>query len=270
MNFDFCSDLHLEFDGESSRVLEHFPLQRSPVLILAGDIVEVALLTGAANPRQAQTVRFFDWVTENYKTVLYVLGNHEHYQLELNRSLVVLREFLQARGLQNIHVLENDVIELDDVLVFGTTLWTSCNKGNPVVMNAVHRAMADYRTIGYQNERGERIRLTPEFTMDVHAAAMVALHAFLQQPTHKKRVVITHHAPHIASVEPYYRTHSATPAFYEELFDLIQDSAIHTWIHGHTHSPSDYPIGNTRILANPRGYHGLEVTGDFRVKPVVV
>jgi hypothetical protein len=41
MQFDYCSDLHLDYDGASSRVLNHFPKKRSSTLILAGDIMEL-------------------------------------------------------------------------------------------------------------------------------------------------------------------------------------------------------------------------------------
>ena len=44
----------------------------------------------------------------------------------------------------------------------------------------------------------------------------------------------------------------------------MQRHAIDLWFHGHVHSPSDYtvPGTRTRVLCNPRGYHGLrEVSG---------
>ena len=215
---------------------------------------------------QKQVQHFFEWANNAYDKIFYVMGNHEFYDGELNRGVQVLRDTFHAMELRNIQVLENDIIELDDVFLFGSTLWTSCSKGNPIVMSAIQSSMADYKKIGFINEQGERIRITPEFTMDVHQESMRALKDFLQQPTTKKRVVITHHAPHIESIEPCYRRYLSTDAFYEELFDLIIDSDVSTWIHGHTHYVSDYSIGNTRVLANPRGYYGSENTSIFRVK----
>ena len=266
MQFDYCSDLHLDFDGPSSRVFNHFPEHRSPFLILAGDIAEVSLLTGPSTAMAQQVHRFFDWVNGAYEKVLFLMGNHEYYGGTLNGDVQLLRDSFAQRGLNNIVVLENDTIEIDDVVLFGCTLWTSCRNRNPVVMNAVQNAMADYKQIGYLNEHGERIRITAEFTVDLHDASMRALKDFLQLPTDKTRVVLTHHAPHIHSIEPCYRKHSATDGFYEELFDLIDGSDIKVWVHGHTHYGSDYMLGNTRILANPRGYYGSENTSIFRVK----
>ena len=35
---------------------------------------------------------------------------------------------------------------------------------------------------------------------------------------------------------------------------IIKNSEIDIWIHGHIHTSSDYQIGKTRIICNPKGY----------------
>lgn len=42
--------------------------------------------------------------------------------------------------------------------------------------------------------------------------------------------------------------------FVNSLEDMLIDSNIPLWIHGHCHDPFDYMIGNTRIVCNPYGY----------------
>ena len=42
--------------------------------------------------------------------------------------------------------------------------------------------------------------------------------------------------------------------YYNQLDDLIMDSNIDCWVHGHVHEQQYYKIGNTKIIANPRGY----------------
>ena len=39
---------------------------------------------------------------------------------------------------------------------------------------------------------------------------------------------------------------------------IINHPQIKLWTHGHTHDVFDYVIGETRIVCNPRGYHGYE------------
>ncbi len=263
MKFDYGSDFHLDFDRGSNRVLSSFPVNRSPVLILAGDIAEIAILKGKHSALKTQVEEFFAWVSTNYTSVLYVCGNHEFYDAELNYGVQNLRTIFKKMGIDNIHVLENDTVEFDDTIVFGSTMWTSLRNENPNVMNAVQNYMQDYRYIKYVDKFYDKITITPEYTTHKHRTAMSSIKNFIKDPTNKHKVVITHHAPHIQSIESCYRGSPATDAYYEELFDLIFDSGIHTWVHGHTHSNSDYLINKTRVVANPRGYWGEESLANF-------
>ena len=51
-------------------------------------------------------------------------------------------------------------------------------------------------------------------------------------------------------------------AFASRLDQFVEQRQIALWIHGHIHFCSNYQIGATRIIANPRGYPG-ENTGGF-------
>ena len=65
-------------------------------------------------------------------------------------------------------------------------------------------------------------------------------------------MVITHHAPHPASVHPRWRDNPVNPAFVSDLTRLMGKACL--WIHGHTHDSFDYTVGGTRVLCNPKGY----------------
>ena len=42
-----------------------------------------------------------------------------------------------------------------------------------------------------------------------------------------------------------------------DMEDFIhRNNHIKLWVHGHTHSPSDYMVGDTRVVCNPLGYPG--------------
>lgn len=66
--------------------------------------------------------------------------------------------------------------------------------------------------------------------------------------------MITHHAPSLRSVPELYKADLLSAAYASNLEGFIESANIALWIHGHTHQSQDYPIGNTRILCNPRGY----------------
>jgi predicted phosphohydrolase len=196
-----------------------------------------------------------------------IMGNHEYYRGVLNAEIPKLRAFFVTQGISNIHILENQTYEFDDALVFGTSLWTSCRNNNPVIKHAVQNGLVDYKRISVMNASGEKSLITPEDTISLHYLAMQALHNFLQVPTQKRRIVLTHFAPHILSIEPCYKKYLTTDGYYEELYELIANSDVNTWVHGHTHFPVDYTIENTRVISNPRGYYGSEPTAmRFKVK----
>ena len=52
-------------------------------------------------------------------------------------------------------------------------------------------------------------------------------------------------------------------AFHSDLSEFILDRPqIRLWVHGHMHNVSDYMLGTTRVVCNPRGYTGHESRAD--------
>jgi hypothetical protein len=80
----------------------------------------------------------------------------------------------------------------------------------------------------------------------------------------EKIVVVGHHAPSKLSTKPQYQDDvMVNGAYSSDLSEFILDRPmIKVWTHGHTHHTFDYMIGSTRIVCNPRGYHGYEDRAD--------
>jgi Icc-related predicted phosphoesterase len=76
----------------------------------------------------------------------------------------------------------------------------------------------------------------------------------------KQYVVVTHHAPSSISIAECYRFDTLmNGAFASDLSEFIMDRPqIKLWTHGHMHNVSDYMVGDTRVVCNPRGYIGHE------------
>jgi Icc-related predicted phosphoesterase len=77
----------------------------------------------------------------------------------------------------------------------------------------------------------------------------------------QKLVVVTHHAPSRESIPPAFDGDPCNPAFASDLSRFIVESEARLWVHGHIHFSCDYPLGKTRVLANPRGYPTEPRTG---------
>lgn len=111
--------------------------------------------------------------------------------------------------------------------------------------------MNDYRrirTLPYYK------RLRPSDTRQLHAQSRKWLEDELLGLRGRKVVVVTHHAPSPESIPAAFEGDAFNPAFASDMRRFIPETGAKLWVHGHLHSPSDYMVGDTRVLANPRGY----------------
>jgi hypothetical protein len=88
----------------------------------------------------------------------------------------------------------------------------------------------------------------------MHSASKAFLIKTLATPFPGPTVVVCHHG-HWPSAHPQYQTDILTAAFVSNL-TFIEEYQPDIFIHGHVHSSSDYRVGRTRVLCNPRGYPG--------------
>ncbi|CAB4163824.1 Calcineurin-like phosphoesterase domain, ApaH type [uncultured Caudovirales phage] len=279
-----ASDLHLEFGDITLKNTE-----AADVLILSGDILIVEdlrkfpryedvdtvsgpnVLLGIRYPGQkaASMYRnFLDNVSAEFKHVIYVAGNHEFYHGKWDQTIEVLRA--ECAGYENIHFLECDTTVIEDVTFTGGTLWTDCNKQDPLTLHGLTDCMTDFRVI--KNEAAGYTRLRPIHTVDRHDKTKKYIKHVLDN-TEGKVVVVGHHAPSSLSVhERFVRDFLMNGGYYSDLSEFILDNPkIVLWTHGHMHDPCDYMIGDTRVVCNPRGYIGQESCADeFKLKYVEV
>jgi len=279
MKIQYCSDLHLEWGGVT--------LPGGEVLILAGDVCESRkvvrhkqaweLLTAEeqADPKYVELYRCWTfWLqqTAKYERVFYVLGNHEFYSGRFD----LVHDELRAILPDNVTLLENEVVEYKDIIWMGATLWTNANNHDQLTLYTLKYNMNDYRCIKVHNKSADIYhKLTPETTVATHVKTVNWFRETLPQYTDQKVVMITHHAPSFKSISPQYSgpgDHHMNGGYASDLSELILDHPqIKVMIHGHVHSQHWYTIGDTLVLANPRGYKGHEqIAEDFAVLTIEV
>lgn len=240
VTIDYASDLHMDFENINEGF---FKLSPARVLVIAGDAMEVK--------NYKSHLHFWDRVSDHWEQTLVIPGNHEHYESVFQETVDTMRKVLGEYS--NIRVLDNETFELDGVLFLGTTLWTDFNKADPVVMFNAQRQMNDHRYIRNAETGG---RMLPENTLLEHRKALFWLGVQLELNSTKACVVITHHAPHVKSVEAQYDCYTLLNyAYYTDLEKFILDhpNILH-WIHGHMHSRKSYSVGDTQVHINARGY----------------
>ena len=128
MKIHILCDLHVEFGNFVP------PVVGADVVVLAGDV--------HVKNRGLQWI--FDQKFE--VPVLYVLGNHEFYREKFPGLIDKLK--MDAEG-TNVHVLENDSVEIGGYRFFGCTLWSDMELLGDLHVSSIAAAdtMNDYRLI---------------------------------------------------------------------------------------------------------------------------
>jgi Icc-related predicted phosphoesterase len=291
MKVAITSDIHLEFG-------EWYPSnpENADVLILSGDILV------ADNIRKLQEdphriidhskadifVEFLRQCKQNYKEVVYVMGNHEHYHGDFALSAETLRRECKDHG---IHFLDCDNVVIGDYTFIGGTLWTDMNNEDPLTMHSMTGMMNDFRIVNNSNRMVSRkvpiyqkddegnyvmqernginsmveigmkhveqvARFSPADAVEQHRKMVEYIKMIISLNPTRKYVVVGHHAPSKASTHPRYKDEYMMNGGYSSNLDefILDHPQIKLWTHGHTHELFDYRIGSTRVVCNPRGY----------------
>lgn len=234
MKIQIVSDLHLSLAPCA------IPDVGADLLILAGDI---------HRPAQAMA-----WAINLPMPIVYVPGNHEYYGSSLPATDRLLSELSQGTNVTLLNCAEQ---RFGQVRVLGATLWTDfLLNGDGLIwqktMDEAQQFSRDFTRITVDEE-------TLEVFSPRHCAALFQRHAHwledrLAEPFSGTTVVVTHFSPALGSVAPRFAGSSLNACFVSDLQALVEKSDAALWVHGHTHDSFDYRVGNTRVVANPRGY----------------
>lgn len=248
------SDLHNEFRPWEIPALD---TDSETVLVLAGDIDVRA--------------RSADWIAgfaARFKAVVMVLGNHDYWKDSLDVAPKRLKERVALLGLKNVHVLDRDMVVIDDdvqpVRFIGATLWTDFMNADPIAMYDALQTMKDYKKI--RNHAG-RQNLHTRMVLERHLGDREFIKSCLQIPFDGHTVVLTHHAPSSQSTAEQYRDPSqkySNAAYHSDLDEWARKLEFTYWFHGHTHDNFKYLFGATGyVMCNPRGYAPKDLNPSF-------
>lgn len=248
MKLWIISDLHLEFGQPFDRQ----PPPEADVMVCAGD-----MLTRGIVPS-------IEWLAANIPSsmpVVYTAGNHEYFGASVQESIRDAR--LLRDRYPHIHFLENEAVEIGDIRFVGATLWTDfrLNGGDPeLAMAAAQSGMNDYKKIKYSKLPYQKFK--PVHAYRKHHESCAFLKSALAESTAWKTVVVSHHAPSPRSIPPEFRGDPLSACYASDLENLIVEGRPTLWSHGHVHQKASYHIGETRVVANPRGYPGERTAFD--------
>lgn len=277
MKIAVASDLHLEFGD-----LDIQNDQGADVLILSGDILVARDMTQhdpyqtlGPEYRSNRYHGFMQRCSEKFPHVIFVLGNHEHYNGDFAKTESHLKDVLSY--LNNVYVLEKEIKVIDDVTFIGGTLWTDMNNSDPLTLYHMRTMMNDFVCVENSNKvvnyktyeqingvdnrdkpifKTRTARFSPEDAVEEHTKMKGYIQQIVEGKFGQKFVVVGHHAPSRMSTHPRYANETIMNGGYSSSLDefIMDHPQIKLWTHGHTHHAFDYVIGETRVVCNPRGY----------------
>ena len=252
MKIQYASDLHLEL-RDNWNYLKSKPLEVSgDVLILAGD-------TGYLGDENFSVHPFWDWISERYKQVFVVLGNHEFYK---NYDLSSLTDGTVGEIRRNVHYYYNNVVDLGDgVELILSTLWAHIEKDN---YRITERCISDFRRIMF----GERTLDSQNFNNE-HEKCLSFIKSSLESSKAKHKIVVTHHVPSFDLLAREFYGSDLNGAFVSDLNEFIKNSGAEYWIYGHSHRNINRTIGNTRCICNQLGYVQYAEHYDFKHDAII-
>jgi predicted phosphodiesterase len=227
------SDIHTEFHRDGGRsFIQSLDPAGVDAIVVAGDLTTPSHLEAA-----------FDLLCDRFPAVVYVAGNHEFYQSSPAKTAETLARC--AARHENLHWLDERVVEIAGQRFVGTTLWFP----DDAAALPFRRVLNDFRLI----------RDFVPWVFEKCARAR----AFLEENVRPGDVVVTHHLPSLRSVHSIYADSPLNAFFVCDVEPLITERKPALWIHGHTHERVDYTLGPTHVVANPFGYLGKESQANF-------
>jgi calcineurin-like phosphoesterase family protein len=242
MRLHIFSDLHEEFRGHQQRDLKGRLRKKGLTLgesiqkhveengndgvcILAGDICPV-------DPRFVDSAKLIhEAFTSWFENVIFVPGNHEFYGTSIREGMDILRSWQHPRW----HLLQPGLpVTIEGQRFMGGTLWYDGN-----------------------HERWRQKYINDFRRIDGVEAAYFHNQEFVRYTCETMKpddIIVSHHLPSAQSTPRQFADSEINCFFVSDQEHHILQRKPKLWVHGHTHSPTDYMLGETRVYANPHGY----------------
>jgi predicted phosphohydrolase len=238
MNFQFASDLHLEFAQNKKKLSKKPILPVQENLIIAGDLMPLSAMD--------QHQDFLNYLSDHFKMTYWLPGNHEYY----GSDLAAMPNSFEKSIRPNILLLNNIVKEIPDTagpieLIF-STLWSYIPAH---LTEIVVKRVQDFNQIQWNGGK-----LTPQVYNQLHQNALDFLAPALESKSARK-MVISHHLPSFLNYPKKHQNDPINACFASNLDHFMQKTAQNDWIYGHHHANiPPFLIGQTTLYTNQLGY----------------
>lgn len=241
IKIQIVSDIHLEYYTEYPGMY-YFLKPSAPILILAGDICYY---------KHKNFIPFFEEVSQYFKYVIFVPGNHEYYTnsiIDLNFKSFQAVDYeitMMLEHLPNVKFLQKQTFVLNNIKFLGTTLWYDTPPTDKRFDNIVYTQSDKF--ILYNNH----MMPIPKEIYNINRSQYYWLSNELNHTNGYYTIVITHYLPSKKCIADIFKQSNDNFLFYTECDNMFQK--VNNWVYGHTHIGKTQTIGKSIVLANPRG-----------------
>lgn len=244
MNFDLISDLHIDQWPEDKK-LNFKGLGTSLTCVVAGDVSQ----------NLHTTRNFLYQLSDYYKQVVFVDGNHEHkpsYE-NITDNCEWLEEELSRKS--NITFLWDSTAVFGSTAIVGSNGWWTFDYAEPYISRLEQidefckAEKCDHKTaINIWDEAVENSEFLYNVVNDFNKTDMI-----------KEIVIITHTVPKkdLIIPLPIMSTYDLSKTYNSNLADVIKadvNKKIKVWCFGHYHTTAcDQTIDGIRYISHPRG-----------------
>ncbi|CAH7340575.1 putative RNA 2'-phosphotransferase (modular protein) [Vibrio chagasii] len=216
------------------------------VLLLAGDICELK-----------KTELYIDalkHLCSQVPHVVAVAGNHEYWGTNYQKAEGIREELSEM--FDNLHYINNEVVEINGVKIFGSTMWNNFDHDNYVISEvgrnytSIPHVPLDARRIKWKSPRGYR-KGKGEDIYKLNRTAIKSATEFLGglEP-HDKAIILSHH-PLTPDICPTIQTGFDCAGLD---YGLLKEKDGLVVAHGHMHGGYNYLLRTgQKAYCNPRG-----------------
>jgi len=246
MNLQIISDAHMEMSGNM------------PIISVSGNIL--AMLGDMADPFDDETTRgykhFLDYYSQLYEIIFIVLGNHEFYNRDYNKTINRVENLCSKY--KNVFLLNRSSYLIHNIRILGCTLWSNIPKEYE---HKICASLRDYKCIHEGDDDNNNDLITSKNTNAWHKQDLdwLTQEIYAAENRNEQIIVLTHHAPLFTGVSaPYTEDSFLKYGFCTDLKDLIA-GRVKLCCSGHTHWNYLQIINGTIFYSNQVGYHNEKI-----------
>ncbi len=168
MRLQFLSDVHLEY--------------RHIIPVIKPMAKHLALLGDIGNPFQANYSSFIQQASQKFEKVFLISGNHEYLYNDIKTTDQRISDV--CNSFDNVYYLNNQNIQINDITIAGTTLWTHHHPLHSTAVKFIESMETNHQRIILTHHLPSYQLILPKFRKYVNVYDQYASHLdhLIQKP----------------------------------------------------------------------------------------